>query len=197
MTRLEPIALERRPNLVGLRRCQLYGCCRPGLFQTADSSRWRRAVALSNGPCRKRSTGRCRISWPTYYSRGPKMGIRILSAKASPRGKSRAGKRGREFCLLHRHRLGQVPGLVYVTAAAHRDVISQQLQGHDLQNRQQFLRRRWNMDYMVCRFLDFFIAFGRQRDHFARAGFYFSEIGNSLLVAHYRASVVRITCCNN
>ena len=42
--------------------------------------------------------------------------------------------------LLDRDALGQVARLIHIAAAAHRDVIRQQLQRHDLQNRRQQIR---------------------------------------------------------
>jgi len=37
--------------------------------------------------------------------------------------------------LFHRHRLSQIPGLIHVTPATHRNVVSQKLQRNDFQNR--------------------------------------------------------------
>ena len=42
-----------------------------------------------------------------------------------------------QTALLDRHTLRQIPRLIHVAAAPYRDVIRQQLQRHDLQNRQQ------------------------------------------------------------
>jgi hypothetical protein len=39
------------------------------------------------------------------------------------------------FNLLDRYALGQIARLIHVAAAPHRDVIRQQLQRHDLENR--------------------------------------------------------------
>ena len=82
----------------------------------------------------------------------------------------------RLVALLDRDRLGQVSGLIYVAAAADGDVIGQQLQGHDLENRREFFRRGGNVDHVVGGFLDFFVAFGRERDHLAGAGFHFFQV---------------------
>ena len=44
--------------------------------------------------------------------------------------------------LLNGYRLRQIARLIHITATAHRNVVSQQLQRDDLQNRRQFFRGR-------------------------------------------------------
>ena len=51
--------------------------------------------------------------------------------------------------LLHCHRLRQVPGLVNVAASADSNVICQQLQRHDFEDRQQQFRRLGNIQHVI------------------------------------------------
>src|SRR5579883_2269134 len=94
--------------------------------------------------------------------------------------------------LFHRDRLGEVPGLVDVAATAHRDVIGQQLQGHDLENGGQFLRGRGNVDDVISGIPDFGVAFGSERDDLAGARLDLLEVGHGLFVADDGQGIVGV-----
>ena len=57
--------------------------------------------------------------------------------------------RENDHALLNRDALGQIARLIHVAAAPHGDVIRQQLQRHDLENRRQQIGRRRNLDHVV------------------------------------------------
>src|SRR3954466_15649137 len=63
-----------------------------------------------------------------------------------------------DAALLYRDRLRQIARLVNVAAATHADVIRQQLQRHDLKDRQQELRRGRNINDVVGGARDLFVA---------------------------------------
>src|SRR5674476_818500 len=71
---------------------------------------------------------------------------RRSSAAQCSWGNGRFPERNEEPSLFHGDALGEIAGLIDVAAAAHGDVIGQQLQGHDGENRRQQFRRGRNFD---------------------------------------------------
>ena len=67
--------------------------------------------------------------------------------------------------LLHRDRLRQVAWLIDIATAADRDVIRQQLQRNNLEDRRKQFRSLRYVDYMVGRFFDLFVALGGDGDN--------------------------------
>ena len=78
--------------------------------------------------------------------------------------------------------LGQIAGLIDVAATAHRDVIGEQLQRHDLQNRLQQLAGRRDVNDMIGDLRHFVVTFRSQRDHDTLASLHFLNIRKCLLV---------------
>src|SRR5213079_373688 len=85
----------------------------------------------------------------------------------------------------------------HVTATTDSDVVREKLHWKDFQNRQQRFRSRRDVDHVVGRFFNFLVAFGRQRDHYAGAGFHLFQVGERLFVAYAGARVVEITGGDN
>ena len=84
--------------------------------------------------------------------------------------------------LLHRDALRQIARLIDVAAAAHGDVVRQQLQRHDLQDRRQQFRGRRDLDDVVRRLVRLLVALRHHRDHDAFARLHFLNVGKRLLV---------------
>ena len=80
-------------------------------------------------------------------SRGKSPGTRRAPNKsldASGEGCFDSRRRVNSNVLLHRHRLREVPRLVYVATSSHGDVIGQELQRNDGQDRREQVARFWN-----------------------------------------------------
>src|SRR5262249_45765339 len=84
--------------------------------------------------------------------------------------------------LLDRDGFGEVAGLVDVTAAAHSDVIGEQLQWNDFQQRRKQLGRWGNFDYMVGCLARKVIAGSDDGDDNAVAGAHLLNVGDALFV---------------
>jgi hypothetical protein len=86
----------------------------------------------------------------------------------------------------------QVARLVHVASASNRDVIRQQLQWHDFEDRQQQLRTFRHVNDVIGGLAYLVIAFVGYRDYLAGARFYFLEVRQRLLVAKHRSGIVAI-----
>src|ERR1035441_9055116 len=87
----------------------------------------------------------------------------------------------RRASLFNGDALGQVARLIHVAAAAHGDVIRQQLQRYDLQNRRQQVGRRRNLDDVVAEAARLRVALGYQRHHDSLTRLPFLDIRERLL----------------
>src|ERR1017187_6534396 len=93
------------------------------------------------------------------------------------------------MALFDGHALGEIAGLIDVAAAAHGDVIGQELQRHDFQNRrEQFMGRR-DFDDVIGDFPYVPVALGDQRHHDAFARLHFLDVRQRFFVedAAFRA----------
>src|ERR1700687_2862627 len=99
--------------------------------------------------------------------------------------------------LLHRYRLRQISRLIDVAPAPDCDVISQQLQRDDLQDRRQFFRRRRNEEHVISFFGDLFVAFGGKRDNYTGTSLYFFQIRHRFFVTDHRLRTVHVARGND
>ncbi len=87
--------------------------------------------------------------------------------------------------LFHRHRFGEISGLVHVAAAADGDVIREQLQRDDLNKRAEQLDGRRNVDHVLHQAADGRVAFSGYGDDAAGAGGDLLDVGEGLFVAQF------------
>src|SRR5215469_16521916 len=90
--------------------------------------------------------------------------------------------RSRFPTLLHRHAFRQIPRLVHIAATADGNMIRQQLERHDLQDRQQQVVSGSNADHVIGHLWNLFVALASDCDHDALASLHFLNVRESLLV---------------
>jgi len=84
--------------------------------------------------------------------------------------------------LFYGDRFCQIARLVHIAAAPDRNVVSKQLQGHDLDQRRKQFHRRGNMNHLLHQFSDSRVAVRGYCDHSSRSRCHFLNIRQSLLV---------------
>src|SRR3989442_14682260 len=84
--------------------------------------------------------------------------------------------------LFYRHALGQVPWLIHVGPAQHRDVVRQQLERHRKEDRREQWVHVWNCEHHVGRLAEFPLASRDKGDDRRPAGLHFHQVAHRLLV---------------
>src|SRR5881296_4230383 len=86
------------------------------------------------------------------------------------------------FASLYRHALREISRLVYVAAAAHRDVVLEQLERQHREHGRQEIERLRHLDFVVSGPRDAGVALGDDRHHAPAARLHFLDVAHDLLV---------------
>src|SRR5215470_13661257 len=144
-------------------------------------------IVRGSAPASTRRASRCVMTRvfpdpaPARTSSGP-FWWRTASFCSGLRPSSERGSGiGRRFTSFDRHALRQIPRLVHVAPAANRDVVGEQLQRHDRENRLQLRDRLGDDENPVSQGFDLLVVTGRHDDRDAVAGFDLPQVRKRLL----------------
>src|SRR5258706_6813249 len=94
--------------------------------------------------------------------------------------------------LFHGDRLREVAWLVYVAATADGDMIGEQLQGYDLEQRREHFDRVGHDDHVIGSFARQLIVSGDNGNYDPVARFYLFDVGHTLLIPRHGFRIVFI-----